>query len=90
MTIPVNPVTAPAVASSTGDSGVGTVVAWGSDEYGQASVPAGLTGVVAVAAGQLHSLALKDDGTVVAWGRNSHGQARVPPGLTVCGQSLPA
>ena len=47
----------------------GTVVAWGENCYGQATVPAGLSGVVAIAAGALHSLALKNDGTVVAWGR---------------------
>ena len=33
-----------------------------------------LTGVVAVAAGEFHSLALKSDGTVVAWGDDSFGQ----------------
>ena len=59
----------------------GTVVAWGSNSAGESTVPAGLTGVVAVAAGEQHSLALKRDGTVVAWGYNSDGQAKVPPGL---------
>lgn len=33
-----------------------------------------LTGVVAVATGEFHSLALKSDGTVVAWGDDSFGQ----------------
>ena len=33
-----------------------------------------LTGVVAVAAGEFHSLALRSDGTVVAWGDDSFGQ----------------
>src|SRR5205823_8554987 len=36
----------------------------------------------AIAAGDLHGLALRDDGTVVAWGRNSSGQTNVPAGLT--------
>jgi alpha-tubulin suppressor-like RCC1 family protein len=33
-----------------------------------------LTGIVAIAAGDTHSLALKSDGTVWAWGLNSSGQ----------------
>jgi hypothetical protein len=50
----------------------------GANELRQASVPAGLANVVAVAAGTAHSLALRADGTVVAWGSNS---GYVPPGL---------
>jgi hypothetical protein len=50
--------------------------------YGQTDVPIGLNGVVAIAAGWSHSLALKSDGTVVAWGDNSAGQTNVPAGLT--------
>ena len=34
----------------------------------------GLSGVIALAAGDSHSLALKSDGTVWAWGSNSYGQ----------------
>ena len=34
----------------------------------------GLTGVKAVAAGNMHSLAVKSDGTVWAWGDNANGQ----------------
>ena len=45
-------------------------------------MPAGLNGVVAVAAGGSHSLALRGDGTVVAWGNNSYGQATVPASLS--------
>ena len=36
----------------------------------------GLTGVVAIAAGAAHSLALKEDGTVVAWGAKCVRAAR--------------
>ena len=51
------------------------------NDYGQSTVPAGLSGVMAVAAGDYHSLALKADGTVVAWGDNNYGQCTVPAGL---------
>lgn len=57
----------------------GSVVVWGSNEYGQANVPAAaLIGVVAIAAGQSHTVALKSDGSVLAWGDNSLGQVTVP------------
>jgi hypothetical protein len=45
--------------------GDGTVVAWGSNGWGQRDVPAGLTGVTAIAAGQDHSLAVQ--GPRYAW-----------------------
>jgi hypothetical protein len=60
----------------------GTVVAWGSNSNGEATVPVGLTNVVSLAAGIFHSLALKADGTVVAWGLDNSGQATVPAGLS--------
>ena len=64
----------------------GTVLAWGANSAGQLGngtrckncpVPAqveGLSGVVALAAGRVFSLALKRDGTVWAWGSNVSGQ----------------
>lgn len=58
------------------------VVAWGDNEYGQTTVPVGLTGVRAIAAGHGHTIALKDDGTVVGWGANDAGQTSVPAGLS--------
>ena len=59
-----------------------TVVAWGDNSLGQCNVPAGLSGVAAIAVGQHHNLALKMDGTVVAWGANGAGQCNVPNWLT--------
>jgi hypothetical protein len=41
-----------------------------------------LSGVIAIAAGGYHSMALKYDGTVVAWGSSQNGQTFVPPGLS--------
>jgi hypothetical protein len=59
------------------------VVAWGANGFfGQCNIPAGLSGVTAIAAGSSHSVALKSDGTVVAWGNNLFGQITIPIGLT--------
>lgn len=44
---------------------------------GQESVPAGLNGVVTIAAGEYHTVALKADGSVVAWGATSDGHADI-------------
>lgn len=44
----------------------GRVVAWGSNAHGQASVPPDLTDVVAIAAGDAYSVALRAGGQVVA------------------------
>ena len=58
----------------------GTVGHWGSEtDYKDATPPAGLSNVVAVAAGADHSLALKSDGTVVGWGWNKVGEATGTP-----------
>ena len=52
----------------------GTVIAWNcascgsGNEAGQATVPAGLSDVVAIAVNSNTSYALKEDGTVVQWG----------------------
>ncbi len=59
----------------------GTVVAWGSNAYGETSVPSGLTDVSSIAAGYFHNMALKSDGTVVAWGINDEDQTDVPQDL---------
>ena len=62
----------------------GTVFAWGANANGQlgngtlqnnpAPATTGLSGMVAVASGASHSLALSVNGTVWAWGANSNGQ----------------
>ncbi|KAF0175433.1 MAG: hypothetical protein FD161_3328 [Limisphaerales bacterium] len=69
---------APSVNAAAG----GTVVAWGLNGDGQTTVPASLSGVTAIAAGQQHTVALRSDGTVVAWGYNGFGQTTVPAGLS--------
>lgn len=67
------------------------IAGWGNDYElssgsllyrGQATPPGGLTNVVAVAGGDVHSLALRVDGTVVAWGDNAYGQTDVPISLS--------
>jgi len=58
-----------------------TVVCWGDNDYGQSTVPSGLSNVIAVDAGDYHTIALKNDKTVVCWGRNNHGQTDVPGDL---------
>ena len=58
------------------------VIGWGYGGYGQTNHPPGLTNVIAVAGGTLHSVALQENGVVVAWGGWGSGQTNVPPGLT--------
>nr|WP_246525805.1 hypothetical protein [Geomobilimonas luticola] len=64
----------------------GTMLAWGTNwyrqlgdgTYTQRNTPVPVTGVgsgvIAIAAGKSHSLAVKADGSVWAWGENSYGQ----------------
>jgi alpha-tubulin suppressor-like RCC1 family protein len=68
--------------AATCESGI--VWAWGNNDYGQigdgtnswrnTAVQLTLSGVVAIAAGSYHSVALKSDGTVWTWGLNASGQ----------------
>ncbi|MDA3910737.1 MAG: hypothetical protein PF448_05210, partial [Bacteroidales bacterium] len=77
------------LSSDTDDDGlsdsdecrIGMITAWGYNFYGQCNIPVDLINVIALAAGDGHSLALRSDGTVTAWGQNSLGQCTVPTGL---------
>ena len=58
----------------------GTVTTWGGETiYKDATPPAGLSNVVAIAAGNSHTLAVKSNGTVIGWGFNDVGQATGVP-----------
>src|ERR1043166_270667 len=56
-----------------------SVVAWSSAPQ---DLPLGLTGVVAVAVGEAHALALTAGGTVVGWSSGTAGQATPPTNLS--------
>ena len=57
----------------------GSVVSWGWNYAGQATVPLlAKSGVMAIAAGFAHTLALLTNGSVAAWGENFNGQTTVP------------
>ena len=62
----------------------GTIEFWGyPDNCGhRCDIPLGLSGIVEVAIGVTHSMALKEDGSVVAWGDNNFGECNVPDGLS--------
>jgi alpha-tubulin suppressor-like RCC1 family protein len=78
--MPPNAVTSDLEATATYEIN-GTVVAWGGNNYNQATAPPDLTGVIAISAGENHTVALQADGTVVAWGANGAGQSNVPENL---------
>jgi hypothetical protein len=59
---------AAAIGGARADSASGTVVAWGNNHSSILAVPAGLSGVTAIAAGDYIGVALTSDGTVVGWG----------------------
>ncbi|MCL2259352.1 MAG: hypothetical protein FWC18_05970 [Cystobacterineae bacterium] len=59
----------------------GTVRCWGSNTYGQATVPENLN-AVAIVGGEIYNCALQADSTVRCWGDNSiAGQTTVPANL---------
>ena len=57
----------------------GTVVAWGNNERGQATVPTGLCNVVRVVTKGHHTLAIRLDGSAIGWGGDHWGQNDIPP-----------
>ncbi len=57
----------------------GSVLAWGSNVFGETNVPPGLTGGVALDANYGYSLVLKANGTVTGWGI---ALPAIPAGLT--------
>ena len=59
----------------------GTVVGWGLNSYGEASVPTGLDDAVAVDVGAGFSVALGSDGSITTWGADDAGQLDVPSDL---------
>src|SRR5208283_2599280 len=65
-----------------GSHAASNVVGWGDNSYGESTVPAGLSNVVAISAGDFDSLALEANGTVMAWGDNTYGELDTPAGLT--------
>ncbi len=68
-----------ALCGSVSAAPAGSIVAWGSNNWNESTVPAG-GDFVAVACGTGHSLALKTDGSLVGWGDNTNGQRDVPAG----------
>jgi len=66
-------------ATNLSYTGLAPVIVWG---YGGGPPPVGLSGVIAIAAGSGHSLALKNDGTVVDWDYGSGEPSMSPAGLS--------
>jgi alpha-tubulin suppressor-like RCC1 family protein len=58
-----------------------TLIGWGRNQYGQVDSPEMLSGILKIAAGEYHNLALRSDGTVTGWGDDFSGQATPPSDL---------
>ncbi len=58
------------------------IVGWGNDNYGQVSQTPTDTVYTAIAAGELHSLALRADGSIVIWGADADGVVSQTPAGT--------
>jgi len=55
------------------------VISWGRDNYGQVSNTATGSDFIAIAGGDYHSLALRNDGSIVSWGSDYWGQVSNTP-----------
>ena len=62
--------------AKAGDLRAGQVIEWGGGDVQW------LSGLTRIAAGEVHSLGVREDGTVMAWGANTEDQCRVPSGLS--------
>jgi len=56
----------------------GGITAWGSNKWGQCTIPSDLSTVTEIAAGYGYTVALQSGGGVTAWGRNDFGQRDIP------------
>ncbi len=75
-------VTVTAGATTGGGTSSASLQVFGSNQFAQNTVPAGLTDVVSLAIADSHCLAAKSDGTVVMWGTDIARANSVPAGLS--------
>jgi hypothetical protein len=68
---------------SCGLTTIGSILCWGDDTYGQASVPPPPTdsSYIEVSAGYRHTCALTNQHNVVCWGADDQGQSSSPPAI---------
>ena len=72
-------------SSAKANINVTQIAAWGGGSAGQTNIPLALAGVLRVAVGSYHCLALKADGTVVAWGAEGRpNQYKFRPNGSAC------
>jgi hypothetical protein len=58
------------------------IAGWGGIGEGETSIPAGLTNIVALAAGSINILALRDNDLVSQWATDGSGPSSVPEGVS--------